>query len=331
MITGLGSVAREVAFRACSAMPDYVRLKRPFFDVGAFSPQVKSRVLSVLLMSRMSYNASTWPELQPADMRTLTSNVCRFYRLALHPDDRVQLSDAALCARLALPSPQAVVARARLLLLPRLVQFGHDLFRALGQALRAVSGSWTQAVLGDMAEVARVSDRCAGLPPPHAAPEGWLGLASDHFAAWSAIIKRVLVSLFPLPEQPRLQVVGVPACCVCYCGECGREFDQPSRLRQHMARLHAYRHPAGNCTNSQGVCFACMRCFHTGSRLHFHLARDSPSCLVALQSWLPPLEPKERRMLDAADAATKAKARITGVPYRLASAPVARLPGPLRI
>ena len=96
-------------------------------------------------------------------------------------------------------------------------------------------------------------------------------------------------------------------------------------------REHAYRSRASDYALEDGICIACMKCFHSRPHLAYHLTRDSPKCLQHLVAVSSPLSPGEKKDIDARDAKRKREAKKKGLEIRSASVPMVRVPGPLNL
>ena len=111
-----------------------------------------SRLLLVqtLVLTKMFFNACTWASLSKPELEKLERTLLNAYRMLLPRTPLLEVeSDRNVKCKFGCPSASLIIARARLLYLPRLVFQGNPLLMSLLHANDGAEASWLQSVRAD--------------------------------------------------------------------------------------------------------------------------------------------------------------------------------------
>eukprot|EP00969_Alexandrium_andersonii_P190612 8420270-Alexandrium_andersonii.AAC.1 len=167
---------------------------------------------------------------------------------------------------LGLLPPTALLARARLLLLPRVCSLRNEIVDALLQCTVSIPGSWADTVVSDLDKLWHVCGKLADLPSPRAEPQAWIGFAIGFPKAWRSLVNAWSGHLCasPPPGRPG-RVARAKQPCMCY--QCERECASSAALQGHLTKVHGARPLASKYACSDGACNSCMKVFHSRARL----------------------------------------------------------------
>lgn len=315
-----GHMTREVHARIGMASATYQQLRRPIFNNGALSANVKLQLLETLVLSQLSYGLATWNQVGDGLLRKIESfvlkcqrQVCRFRQDGTNDEFR---------GLFRLPTVETRLAAARLQYAARVWTVGPDILRdLLTSEDQCMTNGWLQSVRADLEWYQDVMGSRSLLLEPeieHAAlvwreeARRWkksvkqafrIGVMQEAVASdvrgWHHMILSAIhqfggvVDGFRPPSE-----AGVYQC------HCGKLCRSPQGLAAHQRlrhQQHGLEHPYVS-GSSRPVCPVCNKWLWTKNRLRLHLAyiprNGQPNrCFQVLQQsgWQPeePMDGKD--------------------------------------
>jgi len=337
-----GSLATEVKHRSRETSQVLAEMRRPFLYCKESDQADRNAVISPYLWSRLFYNAGTWTELPPGLRKQFNGTYMRVVNAAAavtYRDGVPSLTAPDALRATKQPRAEEALRAKRLCYLPRLLRFAP----APLLVLLDLAPSWRNALIADLEWLSAGSTKVAELPPPGLQLQAWLDFARGHPKAWCSIVQQMLTPP-PLQEQPPAdnpsdrapppahepnELSGErlhPCSWLCY--NCGAAFHSRRALASHATRAHAKRSDASSCMFGT-ACIACLREFHTRTRLSGHLLHGSIACAEAIaRSTVPPSDEEVGALLTD-ERARIAHARSFPGRHLPCHMPMCRLPGPL--
>ena len=284
----------EVRHRAGCMYAAHGKLRRRVLHSPRIDLEVKTRLVTTLLHTRLCHNAGTWPCMTDAEFASFAHAYVAPLRTAASMENHAHThrhTDAQVLVQTSAPTPRQGIMRLRLAMFTRMAIHAPPLLAHLLYALCDEKRSWIYAALSDLHLLwRRFPDDLRALPSPELAPWEWVAAVRESPRPFRALLMRLV---------RRCHSSGAGATDVdermaehC-CDKCPRVFRTKDALLSHAARLHGYRNPvASRVTGS--VCAICGTQFWTTSRLYKHVANRSKRCAAGYLDSLPELSPEER-------------------------------------
>ena len=350
IVASSGSPAPEISYRHSLALTSLRPLKAKLFANAAVPLPVRRHLMRSLVVSRFVFGSAALDLTAGMHKRQWAQHYVALWRSlwkrskgdpALHGYEVLRRAEA--------PTPPLALALARAVFLRQIVAGGPAtlLHLLLCHWEAAPKASWFGLVVGDVQIVTQyvpgagvalgtVDPLRSLLESVSVEPDWWVRHVKGavrqvqrDLQAWAKNYqprqscgqerRAVAVEQFEPGSEPE----------VFRCPWCPSGFPLRKHLGVHMARAHGVfspaRHLAFGC-----VCISCLKCYHTPSRLQFHLKRSDRclrrSCLLA-----PPLSLQEVREVEADEV--KAKKRIKAGLWQTysAAAPAVQAEGPMAV
>ena len=195
------------------------------------------------MLTRVAYNAGTWPALRKCEFLKFHKALMRTYRVALSQDiprnssDIPWLSDQQILESLELPSPRCLLLLQRMQLMYRLCRHRPREVLQLLHYCVGTKSSWLDAFVSDVRLLALNVSTLQDLHGTAFADiiSGWF--AKPH--AWQKSVKAALADPI-LRKQETWEIPTTLALGGCFeCSNCNMCFNSLQALRVHQFRKHA--------------------------------------------------------------------------------------------
>eukprot|EP00438_Fugacium_kawagutii_P029609 Skav235423 [mRNA] locus=scaffold924:557213:560458:- [translate_table: standard] len=314
---------KEILSRAGALRSSWGPLVRPLYSRPQIALRQKVSIFRSLSLSRFLYNVHVWVGVTDREW-TRWTNALRLPLLSivqsrLRHVRRMNLPLEVLVGLVRLPLPMDLVHVARLRYLARLLKVCPPVFWAWTLAISEVPRSWLADLRSSLAWFLQFYPYPVPLDLQSDLPEwfafvaldpSWKGRIRTALAAcegyrsaqaeaylWNRSFDEMVVQYGgTLPDQSHVSVARPWICDLC-----DSAFPSKAALALHSAKRHGYR-TATHFFALDGWCSACVRDFHTRSRLRHHLAA-SPNCLPVLRACFAPLSAEVVEQLDAQELA----------------------------
>ena len=198
IITDDGGMNAEVIARCTAAMTAYVPLACRIFGCRAISVPLRMSFCSSLVMSRLLYNAATWPELSGPNVKRLNRAYMTVLRkIAGRPraGGAAATSDESIRQLLGAPSIDCLLIKARLRALPQILRSGPPCLLSLLQVRGERTGRqipWARTLAGDMVTLQHAApDKLRALGDPSKDARDWRDLARGFPVEWKQLVGRI--------------------------------------------------------------------------------------------------------------------------------------------
>ena len=286
-------IRRRIGFAKAASSP----LKRRVFGCRQIPLPVRRTIFRSLVLSRATHNIGAWSFMNLSSKQAWQGGCITLYRhLLCGAEVTGRFHNAALCKKLGLPPPLALIRFERVRLLSLTAQRG---FTSLLQILEASIGDrhcWLTVALSDLQWLIRLR------PTPAARSLQDLDLASlfGRLRDQPNLVATLVSKAWHLISQDCTEAdfvrVQVETKEVMVCKMCGTTCQSRRGLHAHMALKHTLR-LRGRFYARGRVCQCCNKTFSNRERLIKHLVRGRPSCLRWLQCHAQPLTADEEAAL----------------------------------
>ena len=340
ILESTGSPAADVPARVSSAMSAYCPISSKIFGANKISQNVRLRLFSSLVVSRLLYNVHVWSSLPRAAYLTLNSvymrglrriaNCCRYSK------ESASLPDVEVRKILGVCSFQCLLSQRRLLLLSSVVRFGSDHLKALlsvsGRGHRRLP--WVQLVVDDMLSLQRFhKPKLDSLGAPDDQFAAWHDLIKHYPAEWAALVRTMSFASMPLDvASARKSDSSTCSRAGRYkCTHCSASFGTSKALGSHCRAKHKSRTGLSCYVGLSKRCPVCMVSFSSRTRLLAHVSDSrnrgmrALTCHDVLRAGLcAPVPEAEHSEACQADRALRRTARRSGHTQPLSEAPAKR-------
>ena len=236
--------------------------------------------------------------------------------------DDVQFSDAEVRAQLQMMQIDAIMMKARLRYLARIVRNKPiDLVTLLHQRVNGKCLPWICLIAADCRKLQALQLVDPPLPCIMEHPAPWHDLISDT-NAWNNIVDKVWLLESMLGKSAADNTS--PLELTFKCRTCNKLFASKHALRSHEMMKHGKRMPIRRHIGG-ATCHACGKDFHTQVRLLLHVRRTG--CEKWIKKHCKPLTDAAMQSLDAAGSAERLKAQRAGKTGPIVSRPPIRTDG----
>ena len=192
-----GDMRKEIRARCSAALAAYVPLACRVFGSKSIAVPLRVSFCGSLIMSRLLYNAATWPELSGPNLKMLNKLYMTVLRkIAGKPrcGGSEAMSDESVRRFLNVPSISCLLVRARLRALPQVLRNGPPCLQSLLQVCGGRTnrqGAWARAVMQDLVKLREaVIDRLGALGDPCSNSREWMQMIADYPREWKQIVAR---------------------------------------------------------------------------------------------------------------------------------------------
>ena len=324
------SPAEEVAFRMALMRADVHKLRKvmnqPLLPVTR-----KLSIATAYLLTKGTYNVSTWPELTAFTMSKFHTGIMRIYRAAtsnlyIPGGERVVLSDDAILDEFSLLSPTALIRLSRMSLLLRIVKKSSSYLLYLLRTLPSFKGGWMSLVQKDI-DLMSQHEHLAPLAGKDVSQA--IDIFATHPKEWFNKVRRILRSPFFSLDLAGVKVPKNRSSThehICY--RCSKPFATYQQLALHMFKSHGIKNPIGRFIDDT-VCPLCLKQFHNRERALNHVRYRSLRCRLILFQRGPIMSQAECDRLDEACCEQNKKLYASGRRRHHASVTCLRVEGPL--
>jgi hypothetical protein len=342
LIDGARAPRQEIRLRAGQVSGVLREFANKLFANPRFPLGLRAHLLQSLVVSKLCYGAGVLPLHHRAATGAWHRAYLRIARAALadRTSDPVFRHHTALLGCLNWPSPPMKLALLRASVLERLVLYAPAcLWAVLQQEYAATKASWGALVDLDIRLVAGIlhSGEVPGTFPVLSQavaqqPGLWVRLVKaarrrqqSSFEAHTPALRLRQQAQIAARRAGLRELVAQPvldfACCLCLA-----TFVTRKALAVHLAKVHQQFRPARHFAHGTR-CRACLKQYHTRTRLVEHLRRV-PRCLNLLVLVYPPLSIAEVQDLDSAEILRRKAAQKVPWKQQLLPRPVTQLAGP---
>ena len=297
---------------------------------------VKRSFTTSLYLSKLLYNAGTWPRLNEAHIKKLDGARVAAWRVELGwqnvgRDHGDRVTDRRVWQEVQQCSSHTLVAMARLRLFARVAKHAPTFLTGLIQNATGMEDSLAACVRADLHDLwhhhlQKERSPLLGTQSPAENPDQWLALAKHNGNRWkNAVNDLAMEKRTPPPaldERVELSEQGV-------CLDCGACFASWKALQSHRTRKRGFRHHLrGNIDGT--VCACCFHQFGMRDRLLYHL-KGARFCRSFYENHMPDLPEDQIATIDA-QACQETRANLwPRQPPRHTKLPPQRCIGPIRL
>ena len=287
-------------------MSIYFPLSSKIFGSCRIHRDIRMRLFSCLVISRLLYNVHVWSVLPRSAYEKLNAvymkglrriaGMMRFKSTGHGYNEQVR-------RELDAPSLQCLIVRRRLLLLSSLSQFAPPLFSTLLAARDSTHTQclpWVRLVMHDLTTMFfRHAANLAELGDPQHHADRWYFFARDFPIPWKTLVNCMFFHTMPLDRVEEKQAVSFSACSHA-CEHCSERFASQKALWSLQRAKHKVRSSLESYLPSSGVCPVCRLKFASRPRLLAHVSetrqrgRQRIRCRDLIQAGLVvPLDPAD--------------------------------------
>ena len=257
-------------------------LRKRVFGDPHVALSTRRMIFRSLVLSRALVNVAAWSGMRIAEKLAWQSGVLHLYgALLVGPQAKhdAHVSHRELLRAVGLPAPIDLLRLERLRLLAQLLHKSCSRVHELLEASIGAQRCWLTEILDDWQWLrGLLSLSIPGDQEDVSIALGYLAGRTSQLSAWvrRAWYKSCANWAFceiVVPRTGPMIVHQCPFCCAKLRGKAG--------LAGHLALKHGLRSKARFLVRT-ATCPACLKCFHTRSRLLFHLQRSSPKCFSSL-------------------------------------------------
>ena len=338
-----GRVASEISHRVGETRSALRGIASSILSAHGLDTGVKLQAVGGFVLSRLLYNAGSWPPLSGAEVSKIQAarsyawrSILREHNAGRGHGDRS--TDLTIRQTLRQCTVGDLLAAQRLRHLRRILVAAPEYLLGLVQTTTDLPDAWGRLIQADLVAMSeRAQDfrglLVASLPDPLIDFDPWRRLIIDRPVAWSSAITKLFIDhggrFEPAAEEcpeidPATEISDNEGPAPSHqCQQCHKSFRSASSLASHCARAHGYRNTLRDRIDTLHCC-RCLKMFWTRERLLYHAKRSS-RCRQFYLSGMPLVGGHE---LDQ-EAAKVQRANIrAGFQPRHAEAPCTLLHGP---
>lgn len=351
-------VTRSIGVVSCFVYSDYKHVGSLHNDTCSYGQEIAARILSSRLakketctltnsrlldlkskvhlvktfcISRLCVNVASIPSWTTKALTLFCKSYNSLFRIALlnrNDDGKAEkASNVDLFSKHEIPNGLVHLRATRLRYLSRLLTHGPPslLHMISYEAGLEEPSAWSSLILFDLAWLKQKVCYLDSLPAPIDDPVQWFDLVKNYpreFAIYVKIaIRNSLTDQGPQSTPPK-KVPGAFCCSLC-----PETFDTAQECSAHMFKKHGRKSSLRELIAGT-ICAACLKNFHTRTKLHNHIAYRAAKCKVYYACMLP-IDPDLYIVLEA-DAAKDTKAlRASGRSILYHPLETTRVCGPL--
>lgn len=340
------SMAAEIKARCSSVSGVVAPLSGCVFANDAIPKKAKAHILQACLLSRVLYNAGTWPVLASAEYARLHTSILRPTRRIAASVERVAvatlppldteelgahtwLSDQQVYSLTDTCAPYVMLVRLRVMLLLRVLVHAPVQLRCLLAAAAQAPRSWMKAIAADLQWLAANTHEF----------EHWIGLALHERAQDAAThpkATRRRLNLVAANAEYSLKSRWATTAALKAIGEsfpcrhCDRIFCTRQALAVHTHRAHGFCSDIRRKVDTHH-CVACMQLLGSIERVVCHLREKSSRCMATYIASIPDLEDDAMHHIHGVAADEVRVLAKAGRKRHFAADPAIRLCGPLTL